>query len=103
MQVPLHDADTTKADGKNLTPVVDNSVQKKSKNHPVYCLACKAEVLDTLYRPSYMTVLNSTSGDLGLESVIHMWTMVVAKESILDVGAKVELVIPEGVQVLRLD
>lgn len=74
MQVPLHDVDTTKSDDKNLTLVVVEVVQKKAKSCPMYHLACEAGVLDTLYHPSYMTAVPSTSGVLGLESVIDRWT-----------------------------
>jgi hypothetical protein len=51
--------------GKNLTLVVVEVVKKKDNSFPMYCLACKAGVLDTLYHPSYMTVIPSTSVVLG--------------------------------------
>ena len=52
VQAPLHDVDTTKTDGKNLTLVVVDVVQKKDNSCQKYCLACKAGVLDTLDHPS---------------------------------------------------
>ena len=70
VQVPLHDVDTTKAGGKNLTLVVVEVVQKKDSSCAMYRLACKAGVLDTLYHPSYMRVIPTTSDILGLENVI---------------------------------
>ena len=48
VQVLLHDVDTTKADGKNLTLFVVEVVKKKDNSSPMYHLACKAGVLDTL-------------------------------------------------------
>ncbi|KAL3802508.1 hypothetical protein HJC23_012527 [Cyclotella cryptica] len=74
VQVPLHDVDTTKADGKNLTLVVVEVVQPKDKSCAKYRLACKAGVLDTLYHPSYMTSVASNTKLLGLESVLDEWT-----------------------------
>jgi hypothetical protein len=74
VQVPLHDVDTTKADGKNLTLVVVEVVQPKDKSCAKYRLACKAGVLDTLYHPSYMTSVASNIKVLGLESVLDEWT-----------------------------
>ena len=74
MQVPLHDVDTTKADGKNLTLVVVEVDKKKDNTCPLYHLACNAGVLDTLYHPSYMTAISSTSAVLGLDNVIDEWT-----------------------------
>ena len=73
VQVPLHDVDTTKADGKNLTLVVVEVVKKKDNMCQLYRLACKAGVLDTLYHPSYMTAISSTSAILGLDNVIDEW------------------------------
>jgi hypothetical protein len=74
VQVPLHDVDTTKADGKNLTLVVVEVVKRKDSSCPMYRLACNAGVLDTLYHPSYMTAVQSTSTVLGLNSIIDEWT-----------------------------
>ena len=74
VQVPLHDVDTTKADGKNLTLVVVEVVKRKDSNCPLYRLACNAGVLDILYHPSYMTAVQSTSTVLGLNSIIDEWT-----------------------------
>ena len=37
-------------------------------------LTCKAGVLDTIYHPSYMTAIFSTSAVLGLDNVIDEWT-----------------------------
>ena len=73
VQVPLRDVDTTKADGKNLTFVVVEVIQKKDNSCAMYRLACKAGVLDTLYHPSHMRVIPTTSGVLGLENVIDQW------------------------------
>ena len=47
VQVPLHDVDTTKADGKNLTLVVVEVVTKDDTSCPMYHLACRAGVLMT--------------------------------------------------------
>ena len=74
VQVPLHDVDTTKADGKNLTLVVVEVVTKDDTSCPMYHLACRAGVLDTLYHPSHMTTIESTSEILGLQNVIDEWT-----------------------------
>ena len=74
VQVPLHDVDTTKADGKNLTLVVVEVVQKKDKSCPMYRLACKAGVLDTLYHPSYITEVSASSEVMGFENVCDQWT-----------------------------
>ena len=74
VQVPLHDVDTTKADGKNLTLVVVEVVQKKDKSCPMYRLACKAGVLDTLYHPSYITAVSTSSDVMGFENVCDQWT-----------------------------
>jgi hypothetical protein len=74
VQVPLHDVDTTKADGKNLPLAVVEVVQKQDNTCAMYCLACKAGHLDTLYHPSYMTSVSSTCKVLGLENVIDEWT-----------------------------
>ena len=51
VQIPLHDVDTTKADGKTLTLVVVDIVPKMGNACEMYHLACKAIVLDTLYHP----------------------------------------------------
>jgi hypothetical protein len=40
----------------------------------MYHLACKAGVLGTLYHPSYMGTIPSTSVALGLDNVIDEWT-----------------------------
>ena len=61
MQVPFHDVDTTKADGKNLTLVVVEVVTKDDTSCPMHRLACRAGVLDTLYHPSHMTTIETTS------------------------------------------
>ena len=74
MQVPLYDVDTTKADGKNLTLVVVEVVQKQDNSCAMYHLACNTGVLDTLYHPSYMTSVSSTGEVLGLENVFDEWT-----------------------------
>ena len=74
VQVPLHDVDTTKADGKNLTLVVVEVVQKKDNSFPMYHLACKAGVLDTLYHPSYITAVPTSSNMMGFENVCDQWT-----------------------------
>jgi hypothetical protein len=74
VQVPLHDVDTTKVDGKNLTLIVVEVVKKKGNSCPLYRLACKAGVLDRLYHPSYLTVVQSTSVIMGLEGVVDEWT-----------------------------
>jgi hypothetical protein len=74
VQVPLHDVDTTKADGKNLTLIVVDIVQKKDNSCAMYRLACKAGVLDTLYHPSYMTSVAANSKVLGLDNVLDEWT-----------------------------
>ncbi len=47
-QVQLHDVETTKADGKILTLVVEGVVQKTDKSCAMYRLACKEGVLGTL-------------------------------------------------------
>jgi hypothetical protein len=62
------------ADGKNLILVVVDVVKKKDNTCPLYHLAFKAGVLDTLYHPSYMTTISSTSAVLGLDNVIDEWT-----------------------------
>ena len=41
VHVPLHDVDTTKADGKNLSLVIVEVVQKKDNSCLMYHLACK--------------------------------------------------------------
>ena len=74
VQVPLHDVDTTKADGKTLTLIVVDIVQKKDNTCAMYHLACKAGVLDTLYHPSYMTSVAANSTLLGLDTVLDEWT-----------------------------
>ena len=74
VQVPLHDVDTTKADGKTLTLIVVDIVQKKDNSCAMYRLACKAGVLDTLYHPSYMTSVAANSKVLGLDNVLDEWT-----------------------------
>ena len=74
VQVPWQDVDTTKADGKTLTLIVVEIVQKKDNSCPSYRLACKAGVLDTLYHPSYMTSVAASSTLLGLDSVLDEWT-----------------------------
>jgi hypothetical protein len=74
VQVPLHDVDTTKADGKTLTLIVVDIVQKKDNTCAMYRLACKAGVLDTLYHPSYMTSVAANSTLLGLDTVLDEWT-----------------------------
>ena len=66
VQVLLHDVDTTNADGKTLTPIVVDIVQKKDNTCAMYRLACKAGVLDTLYHPSYMT----------LQQKVHYWVSI---------------------------
>ena len=67
VQVPLHDVHSTKADGKNLTLVVVEVVQKKDNSCTMYHLACKTGVLGTIYHPSYMMVIPTTSDDVGLD------------------------------------
>ena len=74
VQVPLHDVDTTKADGKNLTLVVVEIVKKKDNSCPMYRLACKAGGLDTLYHPSYITEVSASSEVMGLDNVCDQWT-----------------------------
>lgn len=74
VQVPLHDVDTTKADGKTLTLVVVEVVKSKDNSCAMYRLACKAGVLDTLYHPSYMTGVASNTKLLGLDNVLDEWT-----------------------------
>ena len=74
MQVPLHDVDTTKEDGKNLTLSIVEVDQKKENSCTMYCLACNAGVLDTLYHPSFMRVIPTANVVLGLENVIDQWT-----------------------------
>ena len=74
VQVPLHDADTTKADAKNLTLVVVEVVTKDDTSCLMYHLACRAGVLDRLYHPSHMTTIEYTSEVLGLQNVIDEWT-----------------------------
>ena len=74
VQVPLHDVDTTKADGKNLTLVVVVVVIRKESNRPLCWLACNAGVLDTLYHPSYMMAVQSTTTVLGLNNIVDKWT-----------------------------
>jgi hypothetical protein len=59
----MHDVDTTKADGKNLTLVVVDAIKRKYNHCPMYHLACKDGVLDALYHPGYMTAIPSTSAD----------------------------------------
>ena len=66
--------DTTKADGKTLTLIVVDIVQKKDKYCAMYHLACKAGILDTLYHPSYMTSVAANSTVLGLDHVLDEWT-----------------------------
>ena len=74
VQVPLYDVDTTKADGKNLTLVIVEVVQKKDNSCPMYHLACKAGVLHTLYHPSYITAVPTSNVVVGLENVCDQWT-----------------------------
>ena len=74
VQVPLHDVDTTKADGKNLTLVVVEVVTKDDTSCPMYHLACRAGVPDTQYHPSHMATIESTSEVLGLQNFIDEWT-----------------------------
>ena len=74
VHVPLHDVDTTKADGKNLMLVVVEIVKKKDNSCPMYRLACKAGVLDTLYHPSYITEVSASSEVMGLDNVCDQWT-----------------------------
>ena len=74
VQVPLHNVDTTKADGKNLTLVVIEVIKKKDNSCPMYRLACKAGVLDTLYHPSYITEVSASSEVMGLDNVCDQWT-----------------------------
>ena len=113
--MPLHDVDTTKADGKTVTLVVVEVIKRKDSNCPMYCLACNAGVLDTLYHSSYMTAIQSKSTVLGLNNVIDEWAgfprikerklqhqcpWSMVKVSTLDAGAKVVHVALEGVHVL---
>ena len=74
MQVPLHDFDMTKADGKNLILVVVEAVKKKYKSCALYRLACKAGVIARLYHPSYLTSVAANSEILRLASVLDEWT-----------------------------
>ena len=74
VQVPLHDVDTTKADGKPLMLVVVEIVKKKDNSCLMYRLACKAGVLDTLYHPSYITEVSASSEVMGLDNVCDQWT-----------------------------
>ena len=73
VQIPLHDVDTTKADGKTWTLIVVDIVQKKGNTCAMYHLACKAGVLDTLYHPSNMTSIAANSTLLGLDVVLDEW------------------------------
>jgi hypothetical protein len=73
VRVTLHDMDTTKADGKNPLVVVE-VITTDGTSCPMYCLACRAGVLDKLYHPSHLTTIESTSEVLGLENVIDEWT-----------------------------
>ena len=70
VQVPLHDVDTTKADGKTLTLVVVEVDAPCVMCH----LAYKAGVLATLYHPSYMTSVVANKEILELSSVPDEWT-----------------------------
>ena len=74
VQVPLHNVDTTEADGKILTLVVVEVVKKKDNSCPMYRLACKAGVLDTLYHPSYITEVSASSEMMGFENACDQWT-----------------------------
>ena len=56
-----------------MTLVVVDVVQKKDKSCPMYHLACKAGVLDTLYHPSYLTSVAASSSLLGLDPVLDKW------------------------------
>lgn len=74
VQVPLHNVDTTKAGGNNLTLVILEVVQKRDNSCPMYHLACKDGVLVALYHPSYLKAIPSTSAVLRLVNVIDKWT-----------------------------
>ena len=74
IQVPLHNVDTTKADGKTLTIFVVDIVQKKDNTCAIYRLAYKAGVLDMLYHLTYMTSIAANSKVLGLDTVLDEWT-----------------------------
>jgi hypothetical protein len=88
--------------------VVVEAIRRKDHGCSMYHLACKASVLDTLYHPSYMMAVSSTSAVLGSEDVIDEWIKklqhlcpwLASKEYILDVGAKVAHAILEGVHAL---
>ena len=73
VQVPLLDVDTMKTDGKTLTLIVVDIVQKKDNTCATYHLACKAGIFDTLYHPSYMTSIAANSTLLGLDTVLDQW------------------------------
>jgi hypothetical protein len=73
VQAPLNNVDTTKADGKNLTLVVDEVVQKKDNSCTMYRFACKEGVLDTLYHPSYIAAVPTSIVVVGLENVCDQW------------------------------
>ena len=74
VQVPLHSVDTTNGDGKNLTLVIVEVVQKKDNSCLMYRLACKACVLDTLYHPSYITAVPAYNVVVGLKNMCDQWT-----------------------------
>lgn len=99
---------TAKVDGKNLTLLSIKVVEKKLNSCQIYCLVCKASVLDTPHHQSFMAIIPSTSAVFGLENVMDEWTglprtkkgrhqlqcpWLVGRENILDVGAKMVLAI----------
>ena len=115
VQIPVHNVDTTKADGKNLTLVVVEVVKKKDNSCPMYHLACKAGVLDTLYHPSYIKEVSASNEVMGLDNACDQWTglprikerqqllclWLGGRGNILVVDAKVALVIQGIVNVLK--
>ncbi|KAL9181125.1 hypothetical protein ACHAXT_009930 [Thalassiosira profunda] len=70
VQVPLHDVDTTKVDGKTLTLVVVQKRQLKNDNAPKYKLACAKGPLKN-YR--IISVPLGSAASLGLTNVLTAW------------------------------
>ena len=75
VQVPLHNVDTTKVDGKNLTLVVVQKVVPRAGNGPAkYRLACSKGPLKNLYTRVYITpVPQGCRKVLGMDTIFETW------------------------------
>ena len=74
VQVPLHDVDTTKVDGKTLTLVVVEKRQLKNDNAPKYKLACAKGPLKNWYSRSRINAVPlGSAASLGLTNVLAAW------------------------------